>query len=167
MTEPRRSQNEKPLHQGAFCFCCHSYLNANLGREHVFCSIGNLAGCEYSYFNCWMTYMFLMTKLKYVFSRISVADGFNKYQTFVSVSHYGHQLWSGHRRQHLHDLIVFHPLFFPYSPAPPQPVPGAAFGFSHLCICTLQLGSERVKGQTSPVSSVSASCGPLAVLNFA
>lgn len=95
-----------------------------------FCFIRNLAGCGYSYFNCWMTYTFLMTKLKYVFSRISVAVGFNKYQSspFVSVSHYGHQLWSGHRRQNLHDLTVFHPLFLCYSPAPPQPVPGAAFG---------------------------------------
>lgn len=63
------------------------------------------------------------------FSRISVAGGFNEYQSspVVSVSHQGHQLQSGcRRRQHLHDL--FHPLFLPYSPAPPPSCSFCCFG---------------------------------------
>lgn len=36
----------------------------------------------------------------------------------VSVSHNGHQLWSGRRRQHPHDPSIYHSLFLLYSPAP-------------------------------------------------
>lgn len=62
-----------------------------------------------------MTYMFLMTQLEYVFSRVSVANGFNDQQSspVVSVSHSGHQLWSGPRRQHPHDPSIYHSRFLP------------------------------------------------------
>lgn len=148
----------------------------NSGREHVLCPVQNLADRGYPYFNCWMTHMFLMTELEYVLSCISVANGFNKYQSspVVSVRHSGHQLWSGHRRQHPHDPRVFHSLFLPYSPAPSQPVPAAAFGFLEvsgsrrgflvaqpsLHTCTLQLGSSKGKGQTSCLLSF---CQPLPI----
>lgn len=142
--------NRMRNHSKGVSFHCHPIYKLGAGSM-FFCSIQNLG---YSYFNCWATYMFLVAKLKYVFSYISVADSFNEFQCSVaSLSHYKWQLVVA-----MEDSIsvtcfspCFSPLLFLWRHAG---VSVAAFSFLEIkgstrgseCLlslhtCTLQLGS--------------------------